>query len=123
MSDDFAKVKKQFEELAKVVETINAFQSDGAKKLLIEHFLERTKEGYELERLQKLWAMKDYKDLVFAAADEGGRLREPRFVMDARIADETRRMARVTTGLAFATAFFAFVTAVAEGLKIVEALQ
>jgi DNA repair exonuclease SbcCD ATPase subunit len=118
MSNDFEKVKKQFEELAKVVELVNDFHSEGAQKLLIEHFLEQTKEGYNLERLQKLWAMDDYRDLVFAAADEGGRLREPRFVMEARFADETRRMARVTAGLAVATTLLAAGTFLAEVVRL-----
>jgi hypothetical protein len=106
MLKDVEKLKKQLEEFAPV---INAFKSGSTQKRVLELLFADTEElqGYDPKRLRELWEKKNYEELVMAAGDEGSRLREPRFVMEARVAYETRRMARVTAGLAVATALFA----------------
>jgi hypothetical protein len=70
------------------------------------------KKPYDRDVLVSLWKMK-YEDLV-EAPSEVGRLREARFVMQARVAWETHRYMRMTTWatvvLAVATVILAMAT-------------
>ncbi len=70
------------------------------------------KEPYDRDVLVSLWKM-NYDELV-EAPSEVGRLREARFVMQAKVAWETRRYMRMTTWativLAFATVLLAIAT-------------
>ena len=50
-----------------------------------------------------------YKELGMAASDPDGNLREPRFVMQAKVAMETRRLIWMTFAMVVAT--FAMVVA------------
>jgi hypothetical protein len=116
MLKDFEKVKEQLHELAPLIKGF----PEATQKPLVEALFADTEEsqGYDRRRLEELWNKRDYKQLVLAAGDEGGRLREPRFVMEGRTAHETRRMARVTAGLAVATAIFAGGTLIVELAKL-----
>ena len=46
-------------------------------------------EGYDRKELERLWKL-TYRQLALAPGDEGARLREARFVLEARAAAETR---------------------------------
>jgi hypothetical protein len=65
-------------------------------------------EKYDIKELQRLWEL-DYKSL---AMDPGktGRLREARFVMQAKIAFEARSMINSTFWLTIATGAMAVAT-------------
>ncbi|WP_143135552.1 hypothetical protein [Burkholderia ubonensis] len=52
--------------------------------------------GYSGEELKRLWKLK-YEELALAPGEPGARLREARFIMQARVALETRRLGIVTT--------------------------
>ncbi|MHC4401269.1 MAG: hypothetical protein ACYTG0_16480 [Planctomycetota bacterium] len=53
------------------------------------------KEEYDLAELRRLWKL-SYKDLAEAPGQPNARLREPRFVLQAKVAWETRRCMLVT---------------------------
>jgi hypothetical protein len=130
MLKDFETIKIQLEQLAPL---INAFTSEAdaetrRRSSVRRHgSLLRQGEAEEVFRIrcpapertvgQELWDKRDYETLMLAAGDEGGRLREPRFVMQARTAHETRNMARVTAVLAGATALLATGTLIVELAK------
>ncbi len=57
------------------------------------------KTQYDLAELKRLWKL-NYQELVEAPGQSGGRLREARFVMQAKVASETRRLGVI---MAFAT--------------------
>lgn len=61
---------------------------------------------YSKEQLEKYWSL-SYRELVFAAKDG---LRLPRFVMQAKVAMETRRLIWMTFFMALATFFMAVAT-------------
>jgi hypothetical protein len=67
---------------------------------------------YNRERLEELWDM-SYKEILLAAAELGGNLREPRFVMQAKVAMETRRLIWMTFAMVVATFAMAIATFVA----------
>jgi hypothetical protein len=46
---------------------------------------------YSSAELKRLWKLK-YEELVMAPGEPGARLREARFVMQAKVAHETRRL-------------------------------
>lgn len=112
MRSDFDQVKKRLEEAA---DLIGRFPEEGTQKHVIDLLIgdEEDRDGYDQKLLQDLWTT-DYKGLVLSAGREGARLREPRFVMQGRIADEAHRMSLVTAGLSVATAIFAAVTLIVE---------
>lgn len=116
MLNDFENVKKQLTDL---VPLINALQSEATQARVVELLIGGADkgQGYDLKLLNELWET-DYKGLVTAAGEKGGRLREPRFVMQARVAYEARNMARVTALLAVATAMFAAGTLIVELMKL-----
>jgi hypothetical protein len=62
--------------------------------------------GYSSAELKRLWKLK-YKDLAMAPGEPGARLRETRFIMQAKAARETRQlgivMACATVVMTFAT--------------------
>ena len=70
---------------------------------------------YDAAELKRLWALR-YKDLVRAPGQPGGHLKEARFVMQAKVAFETRRlgviMAIATIVMAVATVVMAYATIV-----------
>jgi hypothetical protein len=51
---------------------------------------------YDLEELVRLWKL-DYQQLARAPGEASGRLREARFVMQAKVAWETRLYIHITT--------------------------
>jgi hypothetical protein len=51
---------------------------------------------YDREELDRLWKL-NYEELAKAPGQPNGRLREARFVMQAKVAWETRLYMRVTT--------------------------
>ena len=72
---------------------------------------------YSAKELKRLWALK-YEDLAMAPGEPGARLREARFILQVKVAYETRRsgiimtwatlvMAAATVALAVATYFLA----------------
>jgi hypothetical protein len=115
MRSDFDQVKKRLEEAA---DLINRFPEAGTQKHVIDLLIgdEEDRDGYDQKLLEDLWA-KDYKGLVLSAGRKGGRLREPRFVMEGRVARAAHRMAWVTGVLAVATAIFAAATLYVEILR------
>ena len=52
---------------------------------------ERTEEGYDSEELSRLWKL-NYKELAMAPGRPNARLREARFIMELRVANETRQL-------------------------------
>jgi len=72
-------------------------------------------ERYSAEALKRLWKL-EYDKLAVAPGEPGARLREARFIMQARVAFETRRlgiiMAWATIVMAFATVILAVATIV-----------
>ena len=71
--------------------------------------------GYSAEELKRLWKLK-YEELAMAPGEPGARLREARFIMQAKIAFETRRsgiiMTWATIVMAAATVILAVATIV-----------
>jgi hypothetical protein len=63
---------------------------------------------YSLAELKRLWKLK-YDELALAPGEPGARLREARFIMQARGAHEARRMGIV---MALATVVMAIATVV-----------
>jgi hypothetical protein len=51
---------------------------------------------YDLKELERLWNL-NYKELAMAPGLPNGRLKGPRFILQARVALETRRLAFVMT--------------------------
>jgi hypothetical protein len=66
-------------------------------------------EHYDREEFKRLWAM-DYKSLAMAPGQPNGRLREARFVLQARVALETRLLMKITCWMAVATCVMALAT-------------
>jgi hypothetical protein len=66
-------------------------------------------EGYDMEELKRIWGL-DYKALALAPGEPGGRLRDARFVMQAKSALETSSLSRMTLWMAVATGFMALAT-------------
>jgi hypothetical protein len=76
-------------------------------------------EKYDIDELRRLWNL-DYESLAMAPGQPNGRLREARFVMQAKAALETRKMITSTYWMAVATFAMAIGTialAVLEFLK------
>ena len=75
----------------------------------------REKGQYDAAELERLWNM-DYEELLKAPGQPNGRIREARFVMQARVALETRELTRkmvwATVVMAFASIVMAFATIV-----------
>jgi len=71
---------------------------------------ERQEEGYDAAELARLWSL-NYKELAMAPGKPNARLREARFIMEMRAANETRRYGFVvmlaTVVMAVATAIMA----------------
>jgi hypothetical protein len=65
--------------------------------------------GYDPDELDRLWIM-DYEELAKAPGRPNGRLREARFVMQAKVANETRRLIWMTFLMALATFAMAVAT-------------
>jgi len=72
---------------------------------------------YSAKELKRLWALK-YEDLAMAPGEPGARLREARYILQVKVAHETRRsglimmwatvvMAAATVALVVATYFVA----------------
>ena len=66
-------------------------------------------EHYDTEELKRLWQM-DYESLAMAPGQPNGRLREARFVLQARVALETRLLIKSTFWMAVATFVMALAT-------------
>jgi hypothetical protein len=65
---------------------------------------------YDIEELKRLWKL-DYESLALAPGQPNGRLREARFVMQAKVALETLKMINSTYWMAVATFAMAIGTA------------
>jgi hypothetical protein len=74
---------------------------------------------YDKEALEHLWKL-DYDKLVTAPGEPNGRLREARFVMQAKVAFETRKLINSTYWMAVATFAMAIGTA---ALVVLEVLK
>lgn len=59
-------------------------------------------EHYNIEELKRLWKL-DYESLAMAPGQPNGRLRDARFVLQAKAALETRSLIRSTFWMAVAT--------------------
>ena len=66
-------------------------------------------EKYDIDELRRLWKL-DYKLLAEAPGGPNGRLREARFVMQAKAALETQSLIRITFWMAVATFLLALAT-------------
>jgi len=64
---------------------------------------------YDLGELKRLWNL-DYESLAMAPAEPNGRLREARFVLQAKVALETRSLIKSTFWMAVATFAMALAT-------------
>jgi hypothetical protein len=64
---------------------------------------------YDIEELKRLWKL-DYKSLAMAPGQPNGRLRDARFVIQAKAALETRSLIRMTFWMAVATFAMAIAT-------------
>jgi len=52
--------------------------------------------GYDKSELERLWKL-SYEQLALAPGEKGARLREARFIMQARAARETRQLGVIMT--------------------------
>jgi hypothetical protein len=64
---------------------------------------------YDIEELKRLWKL-DYESLVMAPGQPNGRLRVARFVLQAKVALETRLLIKSTFWMAVATFAMALAT-------------
>lgn len=76
---------------------------------------------YDLKELRRLWAL-NYKELAQAPGEPNARLREARFIMQAKVAWETRRYMLVTTAATVMMAIFTIVIAIATAISTVAAV-
>jgi hypothetical protein len=63
----------------------------------------------DIEELKRLWKL-DYESLAMAPGQPNGRLREARFVLQAKVALETRLLIKSTFWMAVATFAMALAT-------------
>ena len=74
-------------------------------------------EKYDSERLKRLWKL-DYESLAMDPGEPDGSLTLARFVLQAKVARETRLMIKSTFWLAVATFSLVFVTIAAELIRV-----
>ena len=90
-------LKTEIKSILEIVDKVPDKYKEQCFKVQFEQLLKNSKlSTYDSQLLKELWNRR-YKDLVMAPGEPGGRLREARFVMQARVAAETRRLSLATT--------------------------
>jgi hypothetical protein len=84
-------------------------ETDSHSKAVEGYMKDDDQDQYDLEMLKRLWKL-DYESLAMAPGQGGGRLREARYILQTKVALETRSLIRSTFWLAVATVILAIAT-------------